>query len=87
MNLLHRNSFVLGDLYSCIKGESERGFVSEEDAMQLKRLLNIVVAKHRYAPKIKLTEIPKDMTINEQNRLPIDKIIATSKNQKSMKGD
>ena len=85
MNLLHRNSFLLGDLYNSIKGELEKGFVSENDSKGLKKLLNIVVAKHEYAPKTIITEIPKNMTINDRNKLPIDKIFATGKSQKSIK--
>ncbi len=68
MNLLHRNSFMLGDFYGTIRMESERGFVSEEDTNQLKGLVNIVVAKHKYAPKVKLTEIPKNMTISARRK-------------------
>lgn len=82
MNLLHRNSFLLGDLYSSIKNEIERGFLSEIDLMELKKLVNIVVAKHENAPKVKISEIPKNMTINEKNKLQIDKINASRKSQK-----
>ena len=85
MNQLHRNSFILGNLYNSMKNEIEKGFVSENDSNELKRLVNIVVAKHEYAPKIKISEIPKGMTINEINKLPIDKIIAAGKGQKSFK--
>jgi hypothetical protein len=85
MNLLHRNSFLLGDLYNSIKGELDKGFVSENDSKELKKLLNIVVAKNEYAPKTKISEIPKNMTINEMNKLPIDKIFAAGKNRKSIK--
>lgn len=79
MNLLHRNSFILGDLYNLIDNEIQRGFVSDNDLNELKMLLKIVVAKHKYAPKVKLTEIPKDMTINEENKLQIDKILSAGK--------
>ncbi|MFC1535026.1 metallophosphoesterase [Thermodesulfobacteriota bacterium] len=79
MNLLHRNSFILGDLYNTIRIELKKGFVSSSDKQDLKMLLSIVAAKHDYAPRIKLSEIPIDMAINEKNLLEIDKIIATSK--------
>lgn len=85
MNLLHRNSFLLGDLYSSIDDEIEKGFVSDDDLLELKKLVYVVVAKHDNAPKQKLTEIPKNMTINERNRLPIDKILASRKSKKSLK--
>ncbi len=50
--------------------------------MELKKLVNIVVAKHENAPKVKISEIPKNMTINEKNKLQIDKINASRKSQK-----
>lgn len=81
MNLLHRNSFILGNLYGAIKREIEMGFVSKTDLNELKMLLNVVVAKHEYASKTKVSEIPKDMTINEKNKLPIDKIRSAGKSR------
>lgn len=86
MNLLHRSSFILGDLYTLITDETEKGFVSRNDSQGLKKLLKIVAAKHKYGPKGRVTEIPKDMTINEENKLSIDKILAIGKSHKSISG-
>lgn len=55
--------------------------------MELKKLVNIVVAKHENAPKVKISEIPKNMTINEKNKLQIDKINASRKSQKNQQID
>ena len=52
---------------------------------QLKELGNIVVAKHKNAPKVKISEIPKNMTINEKNKLQIDKISASRKSPRFIK--
>lgn len=84
MNLLHRNSFYLGDLCDCIKDEIEKGFISSEEMFDLKKLINIVDAKINDSPKkskIKEKGIPKGMTINEANRIPIDRIRAIGRNK------
>lgn len=86
MNLLHRNSFILGDLFTSIEDKIEKGFLSGSDSKELKTLLKIVAAKHEYAPKSRMGKIPKDMTINEENKLPIDKILAVGKSHKSIPG-
>ena len=85
MNLLHRNSFLLGDLYNALDNEIKKGFVSDNDLMKLKKIVCIVVAKHKYAPKTKIKEIPMNMTINKMNKLPIDKILASGKSPKFIK--
>ena len=82
MNLLHRNSFLLSDLQSSIDNEMKNGFISDDDVRQLKKLKSIVVAKYEYAPKSKVTQIPKDMTINKANKLQLDKILASGRKQK-----
>lgn len=82
MNLLHRNSFYLGDIASALEKEINRGFISDKDANNLKQLVSIIVAKHKNAPKISRKNkeaIPNQMTLNKKNRLPIDKIIASGK--------
>jgi predicted MPP superfamily phosphohydrolase len=85
MNLLHRNSFYLGDLCNTLENEIEIGFVSDDEILQLKKLIQIVVAKHRYGPKHKIKKIHANMTISEKNRLPVDVIIASGKDRKLLK--
>jgi len=88
MNLLHRNSFILGDIFSQLEKEIRMGFVSNAELKELKELMDIVFAKHKYGPKAsegKVKPIPTNMTINEMNELPIDKIIALRKDKKSFK--
>ena len=79
MNLLHRNSFILGNLYEALDNEIQKGFISQKDLAGLKKLMHIIVAKHDYAPKSKKIEAANDMAINKKNKLPIDRILATGK--------
>jgi predicted MPP superfamily phosphohydrolase len=86
MNLLHRNSFILGGLFDALNKEIKEGFISTTDELiKLKELMKIVIAKHKYGPKDKVKEIPMNMTINEANKLPIDKIIASGSDKKPFK--
>lgn len=82
MNLLHRNSFYLGDIYSTLDNEIANGFISTNEINQIKSLMSIVVAKHKNAPKIsksKAKVIPPNMTLSKKNKLPLDVIIAARK--------
>jgi hypothetical protein len=85
MNLLHRNSFFLGDLFGMITDEIEKGFVSQDDSKELETLLKVIAAKHEYGSKIKLSKIPKNMIINEQNRVPIDKILSAGRSRNKVR--
>lgn len=83
MNLLHRNSFYLGNLNSELSEELKIGFITKEERSELKKLRSIVVAKHKYAPKHGKKRVPNNMAINQKNILPIDKILASQdKNRK-----
>jgi hypothetical protein len=84
MNLLHRNSFFLGNLYNTIKDEVKKGFVPEDELNDLKILMSVVAAKIDYASKAKITTIPRNMVINKKNMLPVDKILAKAKKQNKM---
>jgi predicted MPP superfamily phosphohydrolase len=88
MNLLHRNSFYLGDLYDVLNHEIQKGFVSNSDLKDLQKIAYIIIAKHQTGPKEKIENInaiPSNMTINEENKLPIDKILALRKTAKYFK--
>ena len=84
MNLLHRNSFFLGNLYNTIRYEVEKGFVPKDELKKLKKLMSIVAAKIDYTRKAKITTIPKNMVINKKNMLPVDKILAKAKKPNKM---
>ena len=78
MNLLHRNSFYLGDIYWAIFDEMRNGFISTDEKRDLKSLLQIVDAKIAYSPKGKKI-IPNNMTVSEKNKIPIDKILSQAR--------
>lgn len=84
MNLLHRNSFFLGNLYNTIKDEVKKGFVPDDELNDLKILMSVVAAKIDYARKAKITTIPRNMVINKKNMLPVDKILAKAKKPNNM---
>ncbi len=82
LNSLHRNSYILGDLYDSIRSEIKNGFVPKSELSDLKLLCSIVVAKHeKDSKKVKtgFKGIPKNFMINEVNKLPIDKIYSVNK--------
>lgn len=82
MNILHKNSFYLGNLSIRLKTEIKYGFNSSKELSDLKDLNAIVVAKHpskRINSKHKTKTIPKNLTMNKKNKLPIDKIRAAGK--------
>jgi hypothetical protein len=90
MNLLHRNSFLLGNIFDVINHEIKTGFVHDasDDLRKLKELVNIVIAKKTYGPKLSkdnVKAIPQNMTINEINKLQIDKIVTVGKAKKYVK--
>ncbi|MFO7606104.1 MAG: metallophosphoesterase [Desulfurivibrionaceae bacterium] len=77
VNLLHRNSFLLGDIHRAIQFELEHGYLGDDDTPKLKSLMSIVLAKHKYfTKKPKSQRIMHVDLINEKNKLPIDKIRA-----------
>ena len=85
MNLLHVNSFYLRDLYDTISYEIKNGFLDHNEIKHLKNLLLILHAKIKYTHKGKIKDIPKNMLVNNKNALPIDKILASSKNDRYIK--
>ena len=82
MNLLHANSFYLGDLCDVIESEIKLGFASGSELRGLRELAAIVVAKLDYSRKSRVKEIPAEKIINELNELEIDKIRAKEKQSK-----
>lgn len=82
INSLHRNSFFLADVHQTIMEEIKEGFASDEEIHKLKLLLKIISSKHMQLSKSKLKKIPEDMIVNENNKLPVDKILAEPKGPK-----
>ena len=74
MNLLHKNSFYLGDILGHLEYEIDHGFVSDDEYAKLKYLVSIVLAKHKESKKITKAE---SKTIDDANKLHIDKILAS----------
>ncbi|MCD4818466.1 MAG: hypothetical protein K8S23_07220 [Candidatus Cloacimonetes bacterium] len=85
MNLLHRNSFYLGDIDSELSEEIDKGFITNTEKSDLKKLRSIVVAKHDYAPKHEKKVIPHNMAVNQKNSLAIDKILASHEDNSKYK--
>lgn len=84
MNLLHRNSFYLWDMSNTVNSELALGFASSDENRQLKRLAELVVAKHIEGPHTKAAKVAllsPGQAINRRNRLPIDKIGAAARNK------
>nr|WP_320013478.1 metallophosphoesterase [uncultured Desulfobacter sp.] len=82
MNLLHRTSFYLGDIYNTIRNEIDKGYNSDNSIHQLRNLLSVVCAKQDVAPKISKSNKgndTKESVIDEKNKLKVDKIIASRK--------
>ncbi len=85
MNLLHRTSFYLGDIYNTIRIEIDKGYNSENSIHQLRSLLSVVCAKQEVAPKISKANkgnLTKEPVIDEKNKLKVDKIIASRKKER-----
>ena len=85
MNTLHPNSFYLGDLYNTVVNELKNEFISDEELGYLKKLISVVDAKVQYSPKKKKNFIENNLRISDKNKLPIDKIYASSKSHKYRK--
>ena len=84
MNRLHRNSYYLWDLSGAVDSEFELGFASDEERRGLRQLKDLVAAKHIEGPRKKSPQrLPTGQVINEKNKLPIDKIRAATKGQKT----
>jgi len=81
-NSLHRNSFLLANIFTTLKTEIDQGFVCKDDRFKIVNLLKIVSAKHKGSSSSTIKKIPDNMTVNKDNKLPIDKILATNKGPK-----
>jgi len=82
MNLLHRNSFYLWDLSGAVNSELKLGFTTPEEDRQLKRLTEVVVAKHVEGPRkmsSHMDRLQPGQAISAANKLPIDKIRAAGR--------
>lgn len=79
LNLLHPNSFYLGNLLHNLKKEIKTGFIEKPEEIQLKKMVGAVLAKLRYAGKT-LEKRPKTispgMMMNKENELPIDQLLS-----------
>lgn len=78
INRLHPSSYYLGNMLSSIKSEIQLGSIRGSEEAQLKQLLGAILAKRRYASKAlqnRTKEIPPNMVISEENKLPIDKLL------------
>jgi len=80
MNLLHPNSYYIGNIYSSIMKEIDEGFFTKTESGQLKKLLSVVSAKLDYSPKEKKAgdKINTDKLVSVDNKLEIDKIMAAA---------
>jgi hypothetical protein len=76
-------------LSDAIEKEIKNEFFSDADELtKLRELLCICIAKHEYGPKTskdKIKLIPVNMTINDVNKLPIDKILSVGRDKKGLK--
>jgi hypothetical protein len=79
MNLLHPNSFYLGDITREIENELKNCFNTDEDCFGLKKLGQLIMAKHKYSSKRHKNENLKNV-ISENNKLQIDKILSQNDN-------
>jgi len=79
INLLHASSYYLGNLLGTLEGEVRLGFINEKTEKQLKQLVGAVLAKHQYRSKSmrnRTKSIPANMMLNDDNKLPIDQLLA-----------
>jgi predicted MPP superfamily phosphohydrolase len=79
LNRLHPSSYYLGDLLGTLQKEVKLGFIDEKADGLLKNLIGAVLAKRQYASKalINNTEaIPEGMMLSDENKLPIDQLLA-----------
>jgi len=86
MNMLHSNSFYLWDISGIVNSELNLGYTTQEEQSQLKRLAEIVVAKHIEGPRKKRTHkdyLKPGQAISAANILPIDKIHAAARRSPS----
>jgi hypothetical protein len=85
INLLHINSFYIGNLFSALTGEMKNGYLSETEKGNIKNLMSIVNVKFDSAPKAKKKTISSSEVVNKKNELPIDKIYAPKRTYKFKK--
>jgi hypothetical protein len=76
INLLNPRSFYLGHLLSRLTNEITHGDLEHDEERELKRLTRAILSKREYAPKVSgAKEIPPSKLLNEENKLPIDKLL------------
>jgi hypothetical protein len=69
-------SFYLGDMLGTLTGEVTLGDLEHEEEPKLKLLARAILSKREYAAKASgAKEIPPNKLLNEENRLPIDKLL------------
>jgi len=76
INLLHPRSFYLGDIFGTLTEVVTLGDLEHAEEPALKRLTRAILSKREYAPKVSGSkEIPPNMLLSEENKLPIDKLL------------
>jgi hypothetical protein len=76
INLLHPRSFYLGNMLSRLTDQIEHSDFEQGEEAQLKLLTRVIISKREYAPKVSgAKEIPPNKLLNEENKLPIDKLL------------
>jgi hypothetical protein len=76
INLLHPRSFYLGNIFGKLTDEITLGDLEQGEEVALKQLTRAIISKREYAPKESAAkEIPPNKLLNEENRLPIDKLL------------
>ena len=80
INRLHPHSYYLCDLLNAFSREIKLGFIDDKEDRQLKKLAGAVLAKRRYAVskalKNRTKAIPKNLMLNDNNKLHIEKLLA-----------
>jgi hypothetical protein len=76
INLLHPRSFYLGDMFGTLTDEVTLGDLEHGEEPELKLLTRAILSKREYAAKASgAKEIPPNKLLNEDNKLPIDKLL------------
>ncbi len=77
MNLLHPRSFYLGNLLGALTEQVKLGDLDQGEESTLKQLIGAILSKCEYAPKVSaaVKEIPLNKVLNEENIMPIDKLL------------
>ena len=78
INLLHPRSFYLGSILDTLTREVTNGDLEQGEEHSLKQLINAVLSKRDYAPKVSdknTKELAVNNVLNEDNKLQRDKLL------------